>query len=96
MGNHVQEAIIGITEFAQSELGDIVHVDIAQVGTSFNKGEGISGIESVKTAADVYAPVSGQVIAHNDKVNSDPAIVNVASETDGWIVKIKVSDDKDI
>lgn len=73
-----------------------MHVDMTSIGTQFKKGDGISAIESVKTAADVYAVVSGKVVAHNGNVSSDPAVVNVAPETDGWLVKILVSDDKEI
>lgn len=101
--NSLQEAKIGITSFAQDELGDIVHVDIPQVGTKFQKGEILvsiqlsifvlipqqSGIESVKTAADVYAPVNGEIVSHNDKVGGDPSLVNSGAENEGWLLKIK-------
>eukprot|EP00347_Sterkiella_histriomuscorum_P021685 403333119 len=87
---------IGITKFAQGELGDIVHVDIKEVGQTFTKGDGITAIESVKTAADVYAPVTGEVISQNQKVKDDPALVNSDSETDGWLIQVKISDEKDL
>ena len=86
----IQEAKIGITKYAQGELGDIVHLDIAEVGTQFLKGDGICGIESVKTAADVYAPVTGTITAHNENVKTDPAIVNNEAESDGWVLKVRI------
>lgn len=92
----MQEAKIGITNFAQGELGDIVHLDISEIGTVFAKGDGIVGIESVKTAADIYAPVSGEVIAHNENVKSDPALVNNEAEKDGWVLKLRISDVRDL
>ncbi|CDW88815.1 glycine cleavage system protein h [Stylonychia lemnae] len=92
----MQTGKIGITKYAQGELGDIVHVDIKSVGHQFKKGEGITAIESVKTAADVYAPVTGEVIAHNDSVKGEPALVNTDAETDGWLVQIKINDEKDL
>jgi len=67
-----------------------VHLDVAEVGTQFLKGDGICGIESVKTAADVYAPVTGTITAHNENVKSDPAIVNNEAETDGWVLKVRI------
>ena len=73
-----------------------MHLDIAEVGTRFLKGDGICGIESVKTAADVYAPVTGEITAHNENVKSDPALVNNEAEKDGWVLKVQVEDPKDI
>ena len=94
--NFFQEAKIGITKFAQGELGDIVHLDFADIGTVFAKGDGICGIESVKTAADVYSPVEGEVTAHNENVKADPALVNNSAEEDGWILKVKMSSEKEL
>ena len=71
-------------------------MDIAEVGTQFLKGDGICGIESVKTAADVYAPISGEIIAHNENVKSQPEIVNSEAEKDGWVLKVHVSDMQDL
>lgn len=73
-----------------------MHLDIADIGTQFNKGDGICGIESVKTAADVYAPVSGEITGHNENVKTDPALVNNDAESDGWLLKIHVSDEADL
>lgn len=71
-------------------------MDIAEVGTQFHKGDGICGIESVKTAADVYAPVTGVITAHNENIKGDPAIVNTEAESDGWVLKIKVESSSDL
>jgi glycine cleavage system H protein len=73
-----------------------VHLEIAEVGTRFIKGDGICGIESVKTAADVYAPVTGEIIQHNQNIKSDASIVNTVAETDGWVLKVYVENEKDI
>ena len=62
----------------------------------FAKGDGICGIESVKTAADVYAPVSGEITAHNENAKGDPALVNNEAESDGWMLKVLVSDEQDL
>ena len=91
-----REAKIGITHYAQSELGDIVHLELPGVGTEFIKNDGIVGIESVKTAADVYAPVSGEVIALNENAIKDPALVNNEAESDGWMIKVHVSTEGDL
>ena len=73
-----------------------MHLDMAEVGTKFIKGEGICGIESVKTAADVYAPVNGEITAHNESVKSDPALVNTEAETNGWVLKVHFEDSKEL
>ncbi len=73
-----------------------MHLDVADVGTQFNKGDGICGIESVKTAADVYAPVSGSITQINENVMNDPALVNTEAESDGWVMKVALSDLKDL
>ena len=71
-------------------------MDIADVGTQFHKGDGICGIESVKTAADVYAPVTGVITAHNENIKGDPAIVNNEAESDGWVLKVIVDSASDL
>ena len=73
-----------------------MHLDIAEVGTRFAKGDGICGIESVKTAADVYAPITGEITAHNENVKGDPALVNNEAEKDGWVLKVHVENAKDL
>ncbi|WP_343315895.1 glycine cleavage system protein GcvH [Brucella sp. BE17] len=86
-------ATVGITVHAQEQLGDLVFVDLPDVGRKVTKGEGVVVVESVKAASDVYAPVDGEVVEVNDAVASDPALVNQASESDGWLFKLKLSDE---
>ena len=83
-------AIIGITDFAQKQLGDIVFVELPEKGKSFNKGDEIAVVESVKAASEVYSGVSGQVLEVNDAIVDEPQLVNSDPETKGWFVKIKI------
>ena len=85
-------AKIGITDHAQKELGDIVHVDLPEPGREFVKEEAISCVESVKTAADIYQMVDGEVVEVNDKVSEDSAIVNEDAEGNGWLMVVKIKD----
>lgn len=85
-------ATVGITIHAQEQLGDLVFVDLPEVGRTVAKGEGIVVVESVKAASDVYAPVDGEVVAVNDAVAGDPALINQAAEGEGWLFKLKLSD----
>ncbi len=84
-------ATIGVTDFAQSELGDIVFVEFPEVGDSFEIGETFGTIEAVKTVADLFMPVSGDIVAINEELDVDPAKVNSDPYGDGWLVKIKLS-----
>lgn len=84
-------AVIGITDFAQSQLGDIVFVDIPTVGETVAAGEVFGSVEAVKTVSDVFLPISGEVVEFNDAVDADPAIVNKDAYGEGWIVKVKMS-----
>jgi len=86
-------ATVGITIHAQEQLGDLVFVDLPEVGRTVSKGEGIVVVESVKAASDVYAPVDGEVVEVNEAVSSDPALVNQAAEGEGWLFKLKLSDE---
>jgi glycine cleavage system H protein len=86
-------ATVGITIHAQEQLGDLVFVDLPEVGRTVSKGEGIVVVESVKAASDVYAPVDGEVVEVNDAVSSDPALINQAAEGEGWLFKLKLSDE---
>eukprot|EP00288_Rhodomonas_lens_P019018 CAMPEP_0177716078 /NCGR_PEP_ID=MMETSP0484_2-20121128/14329_1 /TAXON_ID=354590 /ORGANISM="Rhodomonas lens, Strain RHODO" /LENGTH=166 /DNA_ID=CAMNT_0019228107 /DNA_START=27 /DNA_END=527 /DNA_ORIENTATION=+ len=85
-------ATVGISDHAQKELGDIVFVELPEVGDKCKVGKGFGAVESVKAAADVYAPVSGEVIEVNSALDDDPSLVNKSAMEDGWIIKIKVSD----
>lgn len=83
-------AVIGITEYAQHALGDLVFIELPKMGASFKKGANFAVVESVKTAAEVYTPVSGEVVAVNSALESDYDLLK--SESEGWIAKFKVSD----
>tara|TARA_B100000963_G_scaffold192519_1_gene167585 strand:+ start:14632 stop:15009 length:378 start_codon:yes stop_codon:yes gene_type:complete len=85
-------AFIGITEFAQSELGDIVFVDLDSEGETLDKEEVFGSIEAVKTVSDLFMPVSGEVIEYNQSLNDNPELINSDPYGEGWIIKIKVSD----
>lgn len=85
-------AVVGITDFAQSELGDIVFVDIQTEGEALSKGDVFGTIEAVKTVADAYMPVSGEVVEVNAELDGAPEKVNSDPYGEGWMVKIKVSD----
>ena len=85
-------ATVGITDFAQGQLGDIVFVDLPQPGQRVTKGGEAAVVESVKAASDVYAPVSGEVTEANQALNDDPALVNSDAEGEGWFFKLRLSD----
>lgn len=89
-------AIIGITDFAQSELSDIVYVELPPVGRKVNKGEEIASVEAVKTVVSVFSPVSGEVIEVNEKLKDDPALINRDPYGDGWICKIKMENQAEL
>ncbi len=84
------EATIGITDYAQNSLGDITYVDLPRLGDSFESGQEMGAIESVKAASDFYAPVACEVIAVNDNLSSNPEIINQDPYGDGWIVRVKL------
>ncbi|MBR7027468.1 MAG: glycine cleavage system protein GcvH [Bacteroidales bacterium] len=85
-------ATVGITDFAQSELGDIVFVDIQTVGETLAKGEKFGDIEAVKTVAEAYMPMSGEVLELNEELEAAPELVNSDPYGQGWMIKIKCSD----
>lgn len=85
-------ATVGITDFAQGQLGDIVFVEVPSAGTQVTQGGEAAVVESVKAASDVYAPVSGEVIEGNPALEEDPSLVNTAAESDGWFFKLRLSD----
>lgn len=85
------KATIGITDFAQRELGDIVFVEFPELGDSFDVGETFGTIEAVKTVADLFMPVSGKIAAINEELDADPSKMNSDPYGDGWLVKIKLS-----
>lgn len=85
-------ATIGITDYAQSQLGDIVFVEVPAAGTQLAKGKEAAVVESVKAASDVYSPVSGTVTEGNAALEDDPALVNTAPESEGWFFKLTIAD----
>ena len=82
---------VGITNFAQEQLGDIVFVELPEVGGSFKIGEQVAVVESVKAASEIYAPVSGDILESNDSLSKAPETVNADAEGDGWFFKIQNS-----
>lgn len=85
-------ATVGITDFAQGELGDIVFVELEEVGFEFEMDESFGTVEAVKTVSELYAPVSGEISETNDKLQDAPELVNEDPYGDGWMVKLKVND----
>ncbi|GAB3934332.1 glycine cleavage system protein GcvH [Larkinella terrae] len=85
-------AIVGITDFAQSELGDIVFVDISSVGQSLAKGEVFGSIEAVKTVSDLFLPIAGEVVEINPEVEKSPELVNDDPYGRGWIIRLKLTE----
>lgn len=85
-------AVVGITEYAQNALGDVVFADVPAAGTVLTKGKEAAVVESVKAASDVYAPVSGTVTRSNGALEADPALVNTAPEGDGWFFELTLAD----
>ena len=85
-------ATIGITEYAQKELGDVVFVELPQVGSQLDAGDELGSIESVKAVSELFTPVSGEVIEINEALADNPALVNTDPWGDGWMVRIKVTD----
>jgi glycine cleavage system H protein len=88
--------VIGISDFAQHELGDIVFVELPPVGSKFKKGETFGVIESVKAASDVYLPVAGEVVETNDGLVNDPALLNKDAHGAAWLLKIKAGNPADV
>ena len=89
-------ATIGITDFAQSELGDIVFVEFPELSSTVEKGQSAGSIEAVKTVADLYMPISGTVIAVNENLDDNPEAVNDTPYGDGWMVKIEIANQDEI
>jgi glycine cleavage system H protein len=89
-------ALIGITEFAQEQLGELVYIELPEVGAEIEKGEGIAVIESVKSASDLIAPVTGEVLEVNEELDSDPGKVNEDAMGAGWFIKVKMADEEEL
>ena len=89
-------AVVGITNHAQEQLGDLVFVELPEVGRTVEKGEDAVVVESVKAASDVYAPIAGEVTEVNEAVSGDPTLINSSAESDGWLLKLKISDTSEL
>jgi glycine cleavage system H protein len=89
-------ATIGITAYAAEQLGDVVFVELPEVGRKVTKGEGAAVVESVKAASDVYAPISGEVVETNSSLADEPGTVNQAPEGGGWFMKLKIANRNEI
>ena len=87
---------VGITDYAQSQLGDITFVELPAPGSTVKQGDGVSVIDSVKAASDVYAPVSGEVVATNERLESEPELVNAEAEADGWLYRVTLADSNEL
>ena len=89
-------ATVGITDYAQEQLGDLVFVELPEVGRAMKKGDTAVVVESVKAASDVYAPVDGEITEANTALSADPALVNSAATGDGWLWKMKLADESQL
>jgi len=89
-------ATVGITDYAQQQLGDIVFVDLPKVGRALKKADAAAVVESVKAASDVYAPISGEVLEVNDALSGDPALVNADAGGRAWFFKLKIADKSEL
>jgi glycine cleavage system H protein len=86
------DAYVGVTDFAQSQLGDIVYIEVETVGETIEKGESFGTIEAVKTVSDMFMPVKGEILEFNPSIEATPEVVNKDPYGEGWIVKIKMTD----
>ena len=89
-------AVIGITDYAQQQLGDVVYVELPEIGRRVEQGKEAAVVESAKAASEVYAPVSGEVVAINEDLLGDPAKVNADAMGEGWFLKVRLSDPKEL
>lgn len=88
--------IIGVTDFAQSHLGDVVYVELPKIGTQLKFHQTLGVIESVKAVADIYSPISGEIIEVNEELSKSPELINQDPHGKGWIAKIKISDESEL
>ena len=91
-----EEAVIGITDFAQSELGDIVFVEVETEGESIDSEEIFGSVEAVKTVSDLYMPLSGEVLSFNSELEAAPEVINSDPYGEGWMIRVKISDTSEI
>lgn len=95
---HVENGVatVGITDYAQEQLGDLVFVELPEVGRAVSKGDAAVVVESVKAASDVYAPIDGEITEVNDALSADPALVNSAPTSEGWLWKMTIADESQL
>jgi glycine cleavage system H protein len=89
-------ATIGISDYAQEQLGDVVYVELPEVGKTFEKGAEAAVVESVKAASEIFAPVAGEVVEVNEALDGEPGTVNTSPEGDGWFMKLKVANTAEV
>ena len=89
-------ALVGITEYAQEQLGELVFIELPEVGASIDKGESVAVIESVKSASDLIAPITGEVVEINDELDGNPALVNEDAMNAGWFIKVRMNDESEL
>lgn len=89
-------ARIGITDYAQQHLTDVVYVELPEVGKAFKKGDEIATIESVKSVSEVYAPISGEITAINERLENEPELINQSPYDDGWLFEMKIEDEGEL
>ena len=89
-------AVMGITNYAATQLGDMVYVDMPAVGAQINQGEAVGALESVKAAADFYSPLSGEVVERNERLLDEPGLLNSDCFGEGWFIKVKPSDPSEL
>src|SRR5256885_1303138 len=89
-------AVVGITDYAQSQLGDVVYVELPEIGRTVAQGKEAAVVESAKAASEIYAPVSGEVVAVNEAIVGDPARVNTDAMGEGWFLKLRLADPKEL
>ncbi len=89
-------AVVGITDYAQSELGDVVFVELPSVGDTVTQFQTFGVVESVKAASDLYSPISGEIVAVNDKLLTEPEVINKSPYEDAWMLRVRMSDPKEL
>lgn len=93
---HSNSGIVGISDHAQSLLGDVVHIDLPELNSTFTKGTVIGSVESVKTVSDLYAPISGSVLAVNNELETQPELMNSSPEDQGWFAKVSIDNTEEL
>lgn len=91
-----QTGTVGISSYAQEQLGDIVFVELPAIGASFAKGDEVAVVESVKAASEIYAPVSGKVVEINERLSDEPGLINADPAGEGWLFRIEISDEGEL